>query len=147
MWNLAQREEGMGGGFAARLAFALTVALIIFTALLHAILPDGLPLTRAIGSAFNPATPDVALRQEAAQITHAALDQLSPEPDPRPSVVQVLPGRPVFGGHVLMVLALFLLCSAASAFCPRRAARAALTAAHADPASCPTGPPIPRLAR
>src|SRR3546814_6123248 len=47
-----------------RLVFISALWVALTTAILCAILPAGLPLTKAVGSAFSPSTTIVALRSE-----------------------------------------------------------------------------------
>src|SRR3546814_18111584 len=51
-----------------RLVFISALWVALTTAILCAILPAGLPLTKAVGSAFSPSTTIVALRATAEQV-------------------------------------------------------------------------------
>src|SRR3546814_6049101 len=51
-----------------RLVFISALWVALTTAILCAILPAGLPLTKAVGSAFSPSTTIVAFRAKAEQV-------------------------------------------------------------------------------
>jgi hypothetical protein len=75
---------GAGGTRAAshnRFLFVATLWLALGTALLCAIWPAGLPLTKTIGSAFNPSTTIVALRGRAEQVRPPERKLLKAEPE------------------------------------------------------------------
>lgn len=66
------RRAGMTG-LGGRPWFLLSLWLSLATAILCAVLPAGLPLTRTIGSAFDPSTTIVALRARPPAPTKAVL--------------------------------------------------------------------------
>lgn len=71
--------------------------LALLTAIICAILPAGLPLTKTVGSAFSPATTMVALKGGTEQIRTAIkrIIRNDPDPMPLPSVpahMQLVPG-------------------------------------------------------
>jgi hypothetical protein len=62
--------------------FVFTLWIALATALLCAVLPAGLPLTKSIGSAFNPASKAVALRGRAEQVRAPAKRIVKDDPAP-----------------------------------------------------------------
>jgi hypothetical protein len=65
-------------------SFLAVLWLTIATALLCAILPTGLPHSQALGSAFSPATTNVALRGQEPR-AGTALRRLASDPDDGPA--------------------------------------------------------------
>lgn len=59
------REKRMGRGLSPRAAIPAALWTLIAVTLLSALAPLGLPLSRATGSAFNPATSEVVLKARA----------------------------------------------------------------------------------
>lgn len=64
------------------LLFVSALWTTLMTVLLCAILPAGLPLTKAVGSAFSPSTTVVALRGSAEQIRGTMKRIVKGDPDP-----------------------------------------------------------------
>src|SRR3546814_12730380 len=64
-----------------RLVFISALWVALTTAILCAILPAGLPLTKAVGSAFSPSTTIVALRATAEQGRDTERHFVNSDPD------------------------------------------------------------------
>lgn len=60
-------------GFTGQLLFVLSLWMSLATAIVCAVVPAGLPATRAVGSAFDPSTTIVALRSTAPVAGKAAM--------------------------------------------------------------------------
>ena len=76
-----ERAHDIFGGTVGRMLFVATLWMALATALLCAMLPTGLPLTKSVGSAFSPYTTEVALRTKSAPIAPkrvASRDQSGP---------------------------------------------------------------------
>lgn len=63
------------------------VVLALLLVLFHAIVPDGLPLTKSRGSAFSPANSSVALRGDMARDRDFTVVSHKPRPDPHQNLV------------------------------------------------------------
>jgi hypothetical protein len=77
-------NDGARGARAAphnNVLFVVTLWLALATALLCAIWPAGLPLTKTIGSAFSPSTTIVALRGRAEQVRPPVRKAFEAEPE------------------------------------------------------------------
>lgn len=81
--------DGLAGRFVRPLRLAAVAWLAVFTVLVCAVVPAGLPLTAAQGSAFNPATTAVALQAKAPQ-TRLLVKRLS-EPDGGDAPIAAVP--------------------------------------------------------
>jgi hypothetical protein len=64
----AERVRGKIDHISRHLVFVSALWVALTTAILCAILPTGLPLTKSVGSAFSPSTTVVALRGRAEQV-------------------------------------------------------------------------------
>lgn len=64
-----------------RLTFVLTLWVALVTAILCALWPAGLPLTKSVGSAFNPSTTAVVLRGRTEQLRPPIRRILKAEPE------------------------------------------------------------------
>lgn len=89
----ASSYRGKGGAAQLPVMLALwmsTLSLLIAVALLSALAPLGPPLSRATGSAFNPATSDVVLKARALA-TPQAVQAHRPGGDGPPATALLLP--------------------------------------------------------
>lgn len=116
---------------------ALWVALI--TAILCAIWPAGLPLTKTVGSAFNPSTTAVALIGRAEQVRAGAKRIVEGDPEPATDLT-LPPSHQVFDTPNVPTAAPPQVRKQGSPSAPRSSAQPLPTAVTGQP--YPRGPPV-----
>lgn len=92
----ADRRKESGAGH--RTAIFVALWMLIAVTLLSALAPLGPPLSRMRGSAFNPATSDVALRTRPQSRAVAMADRLPDRKVAPPAAILLLPAL-VFAGR------------------------------------------------
>jgi hypothetical protein len=134
-----QMDREMSSRRVSRWSSFVVAGLALLMVLVHAILPDGLPLTKLMGSAFNPANSSVALRGEVARVRDLSDISVKPKPHPRQHFAGLLDQATLFSPIPAALPVVSASAFASLLFEPRNA--------HYYSRFCPRDPPSAPVSR